>query len=164
MWVVRCAPIPASTIRQQKLTSRRKQPRSDGYVNEYLHQGALVDVDPILERTFQFASIQDPLEAKDREFRRQVRSHAVKRGIQEKKQQAANSANQEFQVVSFDNVDSIRPQQSEKATQTEDSEHAPLAITIRTPSITRPIQLPVEINADVSKLKHLLRSGKSQET
>lgn len=105
-----------------------------------------------LETLFKFASIQNPRDAEDPEFRRQIRSHAVKQGLQAKRRQASAGSPQ-FRTVSFNNTAKSQASHGEKATQTE--KHMLLPV-----SITKPLQPLPQHTADALTLRRLLGSGK----
>lgn len=98
-------------------------------------------------------SIQNPEEANDRDFRRRVRSHAVKQALQNKRNQASSEGNN-FRSISLDKNPPEEPaKNSEKGTQTDRDVISPIptAETFSVPADSR--------IAHALTLKELLESG-----
>jgi hypothetical protein len=102
--------------------------------------------------SFRFVSITDPEEAKDRELRRSVRSHAVKQALRNRRQ-GQSSENQNFRSSTLERMRFDRSRYRMKGTQTLQDASPPLS----TFGVLSDLAIP---DSDArAKLVVLLRSG-----
>lgn len=110
---------------------------------------ALSNRRPCSDQSFRFVTISDPEESKDREFRRSVRSHAVRQALQSKRR-GERSRSQHFRSTPFGPESTIT---RERATQTKALVSSPL------PTLGKFQSSSDDGAASLARLQSLLRSG-----
>ncbi|EXJ74135.1 uncharacterized protein A1O5_02429 [Cladophialophora psammophila CBS 110553] len=105
------------------------------------------------DQSFRFVTIQDPEESKGREFRRSIRSHAVKQALQSKRKNE-RSRSEHFRLASFNPGSSSTV---ERGTQTDARVSSPLSTLGLFQSSSE------DGEASGSRLRSLLRSDEAKQ-